>query len=239
MSVKSLSQRSNGYILSEDSERIVIATGFIDPSENAKTGEMIQIWILARAEKPTDAIKSGLDAVVCGDCPLRGINGKNRTCYVNVGQAPRSVWEAYQRGSYPVLTDFSIFENLSVRFGAYGDPVYIPFDIIRRIVSFCDGWTGYTHQWRNPLFSAYKRYVMASVETVDGMQSAHDMGWRTFRVVPEGTDINVAKTAREIGCVNTLRGIQCVDCGLCDGTTTMAKSIVIEAHGSGKKHLVA
>src|ERR1044072_7826307 len=91
-----------------------------------------------------------------------GPNGKQRTCYVNVGQAPLRIWRSYNEGSYPKLTDFSVFEGRRIRFGSYGDPVFIPFDVLKAIAHHSAGWTGYTHQWRNPLFAAYREFIMAS-----------------------------------------------------------------------------
>src|SRR5262245_15632024 len=227
MSDNSLAQ---GYILHEDAQRVVIANGFIRPSENIKTGPMIQVWILARGQKPTEAKKSGLDWVVCGDCALRN------ACYVNLGQGPNATYDAYLRGNYPALTDYSVFAGRQVRFGAYGDPTHIPLRIIRKIARQAAGWTGYTHQWKNTRKSAYSAFLMASVESVAGMQAAQAAGWRTFRVTPVG---QLSAIPGEVVCVNTTTGKTCAECGLCNGTTTRAKSIVIEAHGAMKGNLVA
>lgn len=67
---------TNSFILFEDAVRVVIATGFTTKSKNVKTGNMIQIWILVKAENPIEASKSGNDSLVCGTCPLRGTLGK-------------------------------------------------------------------------------------------------------------------------------------------------------------------
>lgn len=233
---------SNGYILFEDSVRIVIATGFTRASANAKTGSMIQIWILVKAENPLDAIKSGSDVAVCGDCPLRGTLGKGRACYVNLGQAPLAVWRAWQRGTYQTLAANSpdydlLFTGRAVRFGAYGDPVFIPFEIVSRIAGFAKKHTGYTHQWQNPLYSAYKRFVMASADSAALGTLARSQGWRTFRVTPVG---QLVLDAAEIVCANTTKGISCEQCGLCNGSQigrAAVKSIAIEAHGAGKVHI--
>ena len=218
--------KSNGYVLHEDSQRVVIATGFARKSANPKTGDMIQVWILPAAVNPLQAKELGLDSLVCGDCPLR-----NGTCYVNLGQAPLSVYKAWKRGKYPQLPSIAVFEGRSVRLGAYGDPAYIPLMIVRAIVNVAKSHTGYTHQWRNPVFQGLKQFVMASVESLAGMTEAHAMGWRTFRV---STDTDTMPS--EIVCVNTTKGITCEQCGLCNGASS-AKSIVIESHGKGAKRL--
>ena len=63
---------SNGFILHEDQSRVIIATGFASPSDNRKTGDMVQIWILVKSVDPVEAIKSGLDRLICGSCVHRG-----------------------------------------------------------------------------------------------------------------------------------------------------------------------
>jgi len=192
---------------------------------------MIQVWILVKSENPMAAIDSGNDALICGDCPLRG-----HGCYVQVGQAPLGIWKAWTRGNYPKLPSLEVFRGHKVRFGAYGDPVFIPFVLFSAIARVSDGWTGYTHQWRNPLFAEYRGFVMASVESLNDAKLAQSAGWRTFRVVPEN-DVRLA--ANEIVCPNTTRGITCAECRLCGGTSRQGKSIVIEAHGKGRSHFTA
>ena len=87
---------------------VVIATGFQRPSANAKTGDMLQTWILRADVNPLQAIHTGRDVSVCGDCPLRGLleTRQRRTinrrlaCYVAIHQAPLAVHDAYRRGRY-------------------------------------------------------------------------------------------------------------------------------------------
>ena len=133
----------SGHILHTDQTRVIIAT---TESDNRKTGNMIQIWILRKDVSPPDAVRSGLDSEICGDCKLRGSNGWiGRTCYVNVAQGPNAVWRAYQAGRYEYLPQCryaDVFGGRAVRFGAYGDPVYIPLTIVRYICFFARRWTG-------------------------------------------------------------------------------------------------
>lgn len=205
-----------------DSWRVAIAT---DNSSNRKTGDMIQIWILPQRQTPVDAIQSGHDRVICGDCPLRGKNGQERSCYVNVGQAPQAVARAYKRHGYKGRTvDLT---TKPIRLGAYGDPVHIPLPKLREICEQSPGWTGYTHQWRNPALQGYRHYLMASCETAADAELARSMGWRTFRLADAPAD-------GEVECPSE-RGVQCRDCQLCCGSSKRAKSITIPAHGSGAK----
>ena len=70
---------AKGYVLHEgpspfDGQPIVsIATLH---SNNRKTGDMVQTWILPRDLHPLDAVKAGQDSCICGNCPHRGCAGK-------------------------------------------------------------------------------------------------------------------------------------------------------------------
>jgi hypothetical protein len=50
---------------------VCVATGFRSPSDNPKTGPMVQTWIMREDVAPHTAQKTGEDSSVCGDCPLR------------------------------------------------------------------------------------------------------------------------------------------------------------------------
>ena len=239
MTTKQRTPKNTGYILHETSDFVVIVT---TKSRNRKTADMKQIWILARNVSPVAAVKSGQDELVCFDCQHRGINGAKRTCYVNYGQAPNSIWEKYQRGGYPVLSpaDYaSVFGSMPVRFGAYGEPVLIPVDIMAAIARVCGKRTGYTHQWRRPEYQVYREYLMASCDSEHDFTFARAMGWRTFRV--RGT--YDALLANEIICPASDEGnhkTTCERCGLCDGARTndARKNIAIIVHGIGSKNFV-
>jgi hypothetical protein len=230
-----MTERTNGYLLHEDSQIVVIATGFGRKSANPKTGDMIQVWILARDVNPVQALKTGEDSIVCLDCKHRGTEGKNRTCYVRVANAPNGVWKAYQRGNYPILAiaDYArAFQGRKVRFGAYGEPVLIPLHIVAELARVSDGWAGYTHQWANPAYAGYRAYVMASVDTPQEHSTAKRLGWRTFRVRTESS----ALLPREIVCPasdEAGKRTTCADCRLCSGThaNDPRKDIAIIVHG--------
>lgn len=219
-------------------QRIVaILTGLKAPSKNVKTGSMTQLWILSAEELPTAALKSGKDESICGDCPLRGILGKQRSCYVQL-RAPQAVWKAWQRGSYGAW-DGTPFRH-ALRLGAYGDPAALPLDLVQRLVdSAPKGHTGYSHQWRS-LAPQWKDLLMASVETPEGVSEAHAAGWRTFRVLPKGAAVE-DRRHDEIICPATPEGglkTTCANCRLCSGASP-AKSVTLLAHGAGAKHLAA
>lgn len=226
--------KPNGYIIHKDTQRVVIATGFSRPSENVKTGPTIQIWVLPSRQNPVEAVASGRDSVVCGNCPLRGQKGEGRACYVNLGKAPLAVWRTWQAGGYPPLPSLEVFRGHRVRFGAYGDPAFIPLPLLRSIAQACDGWTGYTHQWRSLLFQSYRYFLMASVEDTAGEAHARGWGWRTFRVVPKEAPAPVDA----LECLSDSKGLTCRQCGLCGGAQhASTPSIWIRAHGSGAKYV--
>jgi hypothetical protein len=89
-----------------------------------------------------------------GAAMLCGAAGRERACYVEVAKAPGSIFRAFQRGRYPVLTTPLELETFGagrmVRLGAYGDPYAVPFEVWAALLKRARGNTGYTHQWRRP-----------------------------------------------------------------------------------------
>lgn len=205
---------------------VVIATGF-EGSKNEKTGAMIQTWIMREDIAPHNAVKSGEDVSVCGDCPNRGTS-----CYVLTFQAPLVVWKAYHRGIYSeVITVAKArqhFAGRSVRIGAYGDPAAVPAKVWHDVATWSESVTGYTHQWRNPEIAYLKGYCMASCDSKGDREEAKRLGWRTFRVT---TDLE--REDREIICPATTQAeLSCAMCKACGGHGAKARcDVVIEVHG--------
>ena len=216
-------------ILNESDTTVSIITF---ASANVKTGDMAQVWILNKDINPVDALKSGASKEVCFNCT----HLVNKTCYVNVGQAPQAVYKAYKMGKYATL-DLDILKALikwkAVRFGAYGEPVLIPLHLVKFMAKHARGFTGYTHQWQNLAYLDYKDYFMASADNISEVVKAHQMGYRTFRVKGE----NQVNLANEIDCPNATTGVQCRDCTLCDGLGKhgKGKSITAIVHGTKGK----
>jgi hypothetical protein len=215
-------------------------------TNNRKTGDMVQTWILRSDLSPLDASKAKLDGSICGHCPHKWSVGG--ACYVNLGQAPTSIYRAYKRNSYPDLTHPAatplrnqilgkILHNRKVRLGAYGDPAAVPTKILRDLVTFASGHTGYTHQMRHKNFDPeVLQYCMASTETVKTSQLAWASKARTFRIVKDITEMK--QDGSEIECLSDSKGMSCADCMLCGGKTNTDSntkprpSIVITVHGS-------
>ncbi len=203
-------------------------------SENEKTGNMIQTYILRADIDPVSALRTGDDESICGGCMHRPTLGGS--CYVNVGQSVQSVYRAWCRGSYPLIPPEDgarMMRGRMLRIGSYGDPAAIPADIWKTLMSETNGHTGYTHQWRNPTFEAFRSIVMASADSESDRDTARAAGWRTFRVRTESETLG----AREIVCPASDEGgfkRQCISCVACDGASRGPgqASVAIIVHGS-------
>lgn len=210
-----------------------LLTGLDGGSNNPKTGPVIQSWVLRQDLPPMDAKRANLDDAVCGDCKLRGRDGKDSGCYVPAWQAPNQVWNQWQAGAYidaswPELQ--ALVEGRNIRAAAYGDPAALPFDVWRTLLATTSGWEAYTHAWArcDPRF---RTIAMASVDSDDERLRAALRGWRTFRIRMPGGPVRaglefVCPASDEAGHRTT-----CQNCQLCRGTSSPARSVVIEVHG--------
>jgi hypothetical protein len=214
---------------------VVIANRITAASTNAKTGAMVQTFIIRADVTPLDALKSGADASVCGDCQHRPAN--NGSCYVNVGRSVMAVYGAYVRGRYARPgVDFDaailpeLFDGATVRLGAYGDPAAAPFQIWQHATSRAAARNGYSHQWR--AFPEFKALCMASCDSGADYLEARAAGWRTFRVRAADAPL----LAKEIMCpASKEAGVKtnCASCKACGGTSAKARAnIAIMAHGA-------
>jgi len=210
-------------------------------SRNAKTGDMVQTFILRADQDPISAIQAGADKSICGDCKHRGPMGK-RTCYVDVSKSVLAVFSAWCRGSYPLIDPVDAAWHLvgrEVRIGAYGDGAAIPAQHWRNLIRFARGHTGYSHQWRQAFAQDLRSIVMASVDSPTERDLAIAMGWRTFRVRTAAQPIQVG----EIACPASDEAgnrRQCIDCLACDGADRTAKaSVSIIVHGAMARHFAS
>lgn len=198
-------------------------------SANRKTGNMAQVWILREDVNPVAAIASGDDISVCGNCPHRlNPTTSKRTCYVNPGQAPLSVWRTFKAGGYEedltVAQGKKYLSAKRIRWGAYGDPAVIDPQVFHAINGAAAGHTGYTHQWREPWAQIFRGDLMASCDGMRDYLEASAHGWKCFSVAPKGLE------APGKLCPATVTGsaAQCLSCRLCDGDKV---DVWVEAHG--------
>lgn len=206
---------------------------------NRKTGPVVQTYILRADVPPMEALRTGADVSVCGNCPHRPLlvkagNGAAR-CYVTVWQGPRVVWDAIRRGRYTRVDAAGHGEYCRDRFlrlGAYGDPGAVASSLWAPALEASDGWTGYTHRWRDT--GAQLRGVcMASVDSPAERDEAGAQGWATFRVATT-LDEGRARARGEARCPASVEAgarVQCNACPLrCDGR---GRPIVILDHAPG------
>lgn len=216
----------------------VIATGHtaVTPSENSKTGPMVQVWIV-----PDWRTASADAAAVCGSCPLRRLKGaRGLQCYVS----PQPLWSIERKlraGGYPT-GDFARLCTgpQPIRLGSWGDPTAVPFEVWRPVLSRSRRtWTGYTHFWREVPADPWAQILMASVESVADAHVAWSLGWRPFRIRPRGeTGEEAAIMSNEISCPASKeagRRTACAYCCACDGRaglTDRRRSVTIIDHTS-------
>ena len=228
-----------------DGAPIVVIATF--SKSNRKTGGMVQTYIIRDDMDPVTASRTGADAAICGDCPLRGVanlakdkgQADKRACYVTLIHGPAMVYRALSRGAYPDATDADAAAAIGfgrmVRIGTYGDPAAAPMAVWDALTMRAKGWTAYTHQFKsNP---AALSYAMASVESLADARHVWAQNGRTFRIIRDVAEID---TAREVLCPASAEAgkrTTCADCHLCAGQATRSpKSVAIVAHGNGKAY---
>lgn len=213
---------------------VVAVSGLRLPSGNEKTGPMVQAWILNADQSPTEAVASGADAAICGDCRHRSGSNVGRSCYVVWWLGPQGVYRGLPK--YPDVSADVLAPMLAgkhIRFGAFGDPSAAPASVWIALARAAKGWTGYTHHWRT-CDQRLRLLLMASVDSRREKIEAEAMGWRTFRVRPEGDALDL----NEVICPASEEGqhsTTCHNCRLCSGLHRNAKSVAIIAHGQRVK----
>jgi hypothetical protein len=211
-----------------------VFSGLVNPSNNTKTGPMVQVWYIPELPNGVGAVSlvhaPGLSDSVCGTCPLRPSVGGG--CYVS----PHAGLGVIVR-ALPALPELSQEELIRavrgklLRFGAFGDPCAVPRKWYDPILTVALGWTGYTHAWRD-VSSDEWGFLMASVESEAEHREAVSRGWRTFRAMPKGGE----PLPSERVCPASVNAyVTCSTCRACSGTGTArtqhAPSIAIEVHG--------
>ena len=233
----------NGYVAYENDKVVTVITGIDTASTNRKTGKMLQHYNMPKGIKPSESVKTGDDALVCGDCKHRPLYVKTLKqaqkigkrldetpvpCYVQVGQGVNAVYKALDgyRHEEP-----SNKHGRPLRFGAWGNPTQAPYEEAQALADGHPGHTGYTHDWKT-CDQRYRYLFMASVDSEEEQEEAQAMGWRTYRVLAKGQPLMKG----EIICPATPEGgykTTCAKCLLCAGTSKTAKNIATVKHGAG------
>lgn len=219
---------------------VVLATGIFNQTDNEKTGNMIQTWILRADIPPIIAKQLGHDYSVCGDCKHRHFG----SCYVNIAHGPHNTYNAYHRDRYAKFNEeehLELFRGRKIRLGSYGDPAAVPTEVWDKVCSVASGWTGYTHQWNTRFVDPdLRKFCMASCDNTAEYIKAEKFAWRIFRV--RMSDGNVATDRlnyNEVVCPASNEAgnkTSCAKCGLCMGTASSStRNPVIIVHGLDHK----
>lgn len=219
-------------------------------SGNRKTGDIMQTFIMRKDLHPVEALKSGQDASVCGDCKARPTLGG--WCYVRVEQSVAGVWKCFHKQEYKVTNGknkgklanykgYKAAESLeeirafgkgrTVRLGTYGDPAAVPNRVWKELTSESKGFNGYTHQFRDNKFKHLARFCMASCDSPEEVHEAESQGFRSFVVTlpdekPEKSKLKAAT------CPAESKGVSCADCMGCGGNDGIGTTNrFITAHG--------
>jgi hypothetical protein len=216
-----------------------------EAAENTKLGDMGQITIIVADKNPLEAKTQHIDSAVCGDCKFSAAN--SGACYVDViTQGVVGVWRAYQNNRYVPFNHgrMSAIAGRKIRFGAYGDPAAVPFEVwqpfLEQLRHPGGGLTAYTHAWRT-CDERFKLFCMASVDSPEEAQQARAAGWRTYRTrmgtEPLMDGEMVCPASNEFAETHNGRKTTCSECLLCDGTGGKNHQInpVIMAHGASYK----
>ena len=234
----------------DPSQNVTVSiTGIQGNSKNKKTGNLAQVSIMLSDIHPYEAIKTGADSAICGNCIFRGewdVTLKkmvNRKCYVNLSHSPNATYKATDKGSYIELTIEEVGaliqyfnstrshkDKIGIRLGEYGDPSAVDVSVWKRLLSASNTFnTAYTHQWNRSFFQPeFFEFGMASIDdslTVEMLRELHGSKPRAYRVAKDYETIK----SDEIKCPSEKgKVVTCSQCKLCSGYGRKgAKNIVI------------
>ena len=224
-----LGNTSNKKIMANSKEKMVQTYHFSRDQFNEAIGE----------ETSLKRFFEDYSQANCMDCPLR----KYGNCYTHKFTQARG-FLSMLRSIAKEFSSFDLIPELNdemrrdvieasrdrfVRFGTYGEPSLLPFDLIELMVNASKSHTGYTHQWRREDMKELSRFFMASANNSAETLNAVRMGWRVFETVKNTSDASGSincPASKESGFKSS-----CDKCGLCSGTEGKGKvSIHIIEH---------
>ena len=225
-------------LLDNETPIMVVMSGFTKDSSNAKTGPLVQLYILPIHETPKDTYygtykNGGLVPSrfsVCGDCRYNGNNG----CYVRWSHL-ESLWKSSKtQSAIPMSLSKEFLRGLRVRVGAAGDPAAVPASVWSELLSSCENFTGYTHQWNKPEYQDLQGLFMASVDNARENEKAHALGWSSFFVTDSEDEAKQGTRCLASAGKTDSNGLPttCASCMLCNGKSRKQKTITEVLHGA-------
>ena len=183
----------------------------------------IDQWTLANTQKGFGMKQFfALDGSNCLDCPF-SLGSGDGGCYTHKYEQYCGFLKMLRSIKAELLTEFSqekesaILEMCNrtyVRFGSYGEPSLLNYNLVDSMAVLSSGWTGYTHQWEKIWAKPYGRFFMASTHNQEQSVIARENEWRSFIATKVGTEnATSCPASKEMGYKSN-----CAKCGLCSGT---------------------
>lgn len=201
---------------------------------------IIQTYTFSReqyrlANLPTGSITMdqffAADGPNCMDCPFSANQNKGKAgkCYTHKYMQYSgflSTLRSIKPEQLTPLTEekhqliLNMTSGLYCRFGMYGEPSLLPFDLVTDMAAVAVNPTGYTHQSTKPWAQKFAKVFRASTH---GKGQA---GWVSFSVVnsiDEHPDAILCPASKEGG-----EKSHCAKCGLCSGTDGKGKKVDVK-----------
>jgi hypothetical protein len=170
---------------------------------------------------------------VCFDCPFRAYlkcythKYQQYSGFVSMLKSIAREFQNVQEIPSVHLLEKKIVEisnDKYIRFGTYGEPTLLPFDLVSNMVKASKSHTGYTHQWaKKPDYAAF---FMASTHSEIQSNHAKNLGFRSFIATDKPlAGAVVCPASKEAGFKST-----CEKSGLWSGQRKGTKNIQILEH---------
>ena len=252
--------KSIEYIFSTNNGTIVNVIEF-KISQNSKIGEGLVIQTYHFSIDQVKQNDFTLDSANCLDCPLSRSNGyKLGQCYTHKGlqlmglkSKLRKLFKLHKLQAIEAFNkiDFNewqkrvslqLLKNAKrgkestiklVRFGAYGEPIFLGEETIEKLSTMGKNITGYTHQYNKDKYNWANKFFMASTHSAKDKAVAKNRNFRQFNVVLKDEKIENSVNCPSSKEFEALKGkkVSCVDCSLCSGNfKKIRKDVHILAH---------
>lgn len=176
-------------------------------------------WEMRQYEKPFEWF--GADTPNCLDCKYKGVNGK---CYTHKYHSFLSFMYHIKRakkkvGENPVPIEkfdwdklYKQAEGLFIRFGVYGEPVFVPVENMEKLIKKAYTYTGYTHAWDK--YPEYKDLLLASCDGVSEAFRAISEGWKPYTIIKKKEELD-GNEKNFVNCPASKEAGQKTVCSIC------------------------